>query len=369
MTRTFEDKVAVRERVPLLVGLVGPSGGGKTYSALRLAKGFQRVSGGDIHFIDTEARRGLHYADRFQFRHVVFGAPFGSLDYLAAIEHCVSKGAKTIIVDSASHEHEGPGGMLEVHQAETKRLAAAWKVSENSAQMSAWAKPKADRRRMINSVLQFDCNFIFCFRAKDKLKIKKGEDPKQMGFMPIAGEEFVFEMMINALLLPGANGVPSWLDLEPGEKRMTKIPEQFRDYLLEASKAGRPLDEDAGEFIAKWAAGVAVDAGPFSETKAAIESAGDLDAMKIVAEKIKKLRAEKAVPAGQYNLLIELATARKAALAEAADLAAKAATAPVDVGDEGEVKPDPATGELPLSDEEKRAIAASERSDADESAA
>jgi len=360
MVRTFEDKVAVRERVPLLVGLVGPSGGGKTYSALRLAKGFQRVSGGDIHFIDTEARRGLHYADRFQFRHVVFGAPFGSLDYLAAIEYCVSKGAKTIIVDSASHEHEGPGGMLEVHAAETKRLAAAWKVSENSAQMSAWAKPKADRRRMINSVLQFDCNFIFCFRAKDKLKIKKGEDPKQMGFMPIAGEEFVFEMMINALLLPGANGVPSWSNLEPGEKRMTKIPEQFRDYLLQAADAGKPLDEDAGEFIAKWAAGVAVDAGPFSEVKAAIESAGDLDAMKIIGDRMKKIRAEKLIPPNQFNALIELAAARKASLEEAAALAAKAAEDPGPVADDD-------AGDGPPAD--YPATGTSQRSDADESAA
>jgi len=37
--RTFTDIPAVRERVPLLVGLVGPSGSGKTYSALRLASG------------------------------------------------------------------------------------------------------------------------------------------------------------------------------------------------------------------------------------------------------------------------------------------------------------------------------------------
>ena len=77
MGRTFEDREAVREQVPLLVGLMGPSGGGKTFSALRLATGFQRVSGGDIFVIDTEARRALHYADRFKFRHIAFPAPFG----------------------------------------------------------------------------------------------------------------------------------------------------------------------------------------------------------------------------------------------------------------------------------------------------
>ena len=40
---------------------------------------------GDIHVIDTEARRALHYASYFKFRHTPFDAPFGSLDYLAAM--------------------------------------------------------------------------------------------------------------------------------------------------------------------------------------------------------------------------------------------------------------------------------------------
>jgi len=118
MTRTFETKPAVRSQVPLLIGLVSPSGAGKTYSALRLATGIQRVVGGEIFVVDTESRRALHYAEQFKFKHVQFNAPFGPLDYLAAIEHCVREGAKTIVVDSLSHEHEGPGGVLEMHEQE-----------------------------------------------------------------------------------------------------------------------------------------------------------------------------------------------------------------------------------------------------------
>jgi len=122
-TRSFEDRVAIRERVPLLIGLGGPSGSGKTFSALRLATGMQRVTGGEIYFIDTEARRALHYAEQFNFRHVEFKAPFSPLDYLAAIEFCVKKAAGVVIVDSMSHEHEGPGGVLEWHEAELDRMA------------------------------------------------------------------------------------------------------------------------------------------------------------------------------------------------------------------------------------------------------
>jgi ABC-type dipeptide/oligopeptide/nickel transport system ATPase subunit len=251
--RVFEDQVAARGPTPLLFGIIGPSGAGKTYSALRLATGMQRVVGGDIWGIDTESRRMLHYAEKFKFRHVPFGAPFSSLDYLAAIQHCVAKGAKTIIVDSMSHEHEGPGGLLEMHQAETERLAQLWKTSAASVQLTAWNKPKQERRRLINTVIQLDCNFIFCFRAKEKLKIVKGKDPENLGFMPIAGEEFVYELTGKALLMPSARGVPTWNPQNEGEKMMTKLPEQFIGIFTGA--AGRPLDEDVGEQLAQWAAG------------------------------------------------------------------------------------------------------------------
>lgn len=304
MTRSFEDKPAVRERVPLLVGLVGPSGGGKTYSALRVATGIQKVTGGDIYFIDTEARRALHYADRFKFRHVAFGAPFGPLDYLAAIEHCVSKGAKTIIVDSMSHEHEGPGGVLELHDKETDRLCKEWKVPRGVAQLSAWAKPKGERRRLINSILQIQCNFIFCFRAKNKLKIKKGEDPRPMGFMPIAGEEFVFEMTLNCLLLPGANGVPTWQPDEEGEKCMIKLPEQFRALMLNGGSK-IVLSEATGEEFAKWAEGTAMAGGLYSELRDAIAMAGDLEILKLVSPRVKEVKDKKSLPPNQYNALLE----------------------------------------------------------------
>lgn len=297
MTRTFEDKPATREKVPLLLGLIGPSGGGKTFSALRLATGIQRINGGDIYFIDTEARRALHYADRFKFRHIEFGAPFGSLDYLAAIEHCVSKGAGIVIVDSMSHEHEGPGGLLEQHEQETARLAKAWGVSESKAQMSAWGPAKANRRRMINTILQMPCSFIFCFRAKNKLKIERGKDPVPMGFMPIAGEEFVFEMMVNHLLLPGANGVPTWQSEEPGEKQMIKLPEQFREVYAQR----KALDEFTGEELAKWANGAG--SPKFEELHRAIAGAETLTSLEALTAKLAETKDKRLVPPHEFQAL------------------------------------------------------------------
>jgi ABC-type oligopeptide transport system ATPase subunit len=253
--RVFEDKEAKREATQVLVGLIGASGTGKTFSALRLATGIQRVTGGEIYFIDTEARRALHYAEKFKFRHLPFGAPFDPLSYLAAIEHCVARGAKTIVIDSMSHEHEGPGGVLEWHEAEVDRLVKPKGPFANAmaAQMPAWAKPKAARRRLINTFMQIQCNFIFCFRAKEKIKIIKGKDPEQEGWQPLAGDEFVYEMMMRCILKPGADGCPTWKSELPAEQECMKLPEQFRHIF----PGGRvQLSEDIGQALAEWSAGV-----------------------------------------------------------------------------------------------------------------
>lgn len=255
-SRTFVDSDAVRSKVPLLIGIMGCSGSGKTFSALRLASGIQQVSGGDIFFIDTEARRALHYSDQFKFRHIDFKAPFGSLDYLAALQHCVAKGAGVIVIDSMSHEHTGPGGYLLTQDAEVDRMAGGDTAKRERVKMAGWIKPSGLRQQMINGILQLNCNFIFCFRAKEKTKPQPGKQPIELGFMPIAGEEMLFEQTVNCLLLPKSNGVPTWRSDQVGERMMMKLPRQFEHIFPD----GKALDEDTGRAMAEWAKGDATSA-------------------------------------------------------------------------------------------------------------
>lgn len=281
----FNHTIAIRKKVPLLIGLSGPSGGGKTYSALRLASGMQKVNGGEVFGIDTEANRMLHYADKFKFQHVPFGAPFNPLSYLEAIEYCVSKGAKTIVVDSMSHEHEGPGGLLEMHAMEVQRMAGNDYAKAERVKMLAWGKPKAERRRLLNTLLQIPCDFVFCFRAKEKLKMIRGQEPEKLGYMPIAGEEFVFEMTVCGLLLPNAGGIPQWNPHETGERMMVKLPEQFRKLLLDHRG---PLDERIGEEMARWAAGVPVVDTSLETHRNAIQAAQSMAELQTVWGTIPK---------------------------------------------------------------------------------
>lgn len=327
MTRSFEDRPAMRERVPLLLGLTGPSGGGKTMSALRLATGMQRVTGGDILFIDTEARRALHYADKFKFRHVDFGAPFGSLDYLAAIEHCVDKGAGVVVVDSMSHEHEGPGGMLEFHERETERLTQLWNLrSKAAAQMPAWSAPKRDRRRLINTILQLPCNFIFCFRAKEKIKIKKGEDPQALGYMAISGDEFIFEMTLNALLLPAAGGKPSWSSAEIGERQQIKRP----GWAAQLVPDGAELSEAQGQALAEWAAGTVVRSA--AEIELALDACATPAALGGLKSEIKQIWS--GLSANERKALREASERATARVLEALADANETTPAPSEAGGE-----------------------------------
>lgn len=249
---SFNFRNAIREATPMLLGLVGPSGVGKTLSALRLAAGIQKVRGGHVAALDTEARRMLHYADHFKFRYSEFGAPFGSERYAEAIKDAAAAAeGGVVIVDSMSHEHEGPGGYLDFHEDEVKRLVEKGGFrNEMAAQIPAWNKPAQRRRLLINTILQINCAFIFCFRAKEKLQIKKGEDPKQLGWQAIAGDEFVYEMTARCLLPPGAAGVPDWSDDAFG-LGVPKLPKSLRH----AFEAGKQLDESTGEKLARWAAG------------------------------------------------------------------------------------------------------------------
>ena len=241
-----------RGHVPLLVGLMGPSGGGKTGSALRLARGMQEVIGGDIYGIDTESGRMKHFKDAVRFKHVPFEAPFSSAAYLEIMRLVVSQGAKIVIVDSMSHEHSGEGGYLDYHDQELNRFVPSGDqklLDKNN--MRAWIKPSESRKKLILGMLQLDANFIFTFRAKETVKPTTGGGITELGFMPIAGAEFLYEMTTCCLLMPAAGGVPTWKSVMPGERMMIKPARQF-DELFEG---GGVLSETHGRGLARWARG------------------------------------------------------------------------------------------------------------------
>lgn len=97
-------KKAEREKLWVKVLLTGPSGSGKSYSALRLATGLAKACDSRIAAVDTENGRIRYYADEFDFDDMQIVDPFTPEKFVEAIDDAVEGGYKVLILDSSSAE-------------------------------------------------------------------------------------------------------------------------------------------------------------------------------------------------------------------------------------------------------------------------
>ena len=241
MSYTF--RKAIREEVGVLVGLIGCSGSGKTYSAMRLASGMS----GDKPFavIDTENGRALHYADMFRFDHARMNEPFLPDAYAEAIGAAAKAGYRVIVVDSMSHEWAGIGGILEWQEEELTRMAGDDYRKREACKMAAWIKPKMSHKAMIQRLLQVNAHLILCLRAEEKVKMEKDPQGKTQivpqGFQPICEKNLPYELTVSFLLEPD----------NPGIGKPIKLQEQHKALFPD----GQLLSESAGKGVSAWAKG------------------------------------------------------------------------------------------------------------------
>lgn len=247
---TFAFRPAVRENVGLLIGLAGGTGSGKTFSAMTLAAGIA----GDKPFcvIDTEAGRAKHYADRFKFDHGDLKAPFRPDAYAEAIKAADSAGYPVIVVDSASHEHAGEGGLLDWHEEELTRMAGSDWQKRESCKMAAWIQPKQSHKAMVNKLLQVRAHLILCFRAEEKIEMRRNERGKMEmvpkitrtgkdGWVPICEKNLPFEMTCSFLLTSDKPGFPQPIKLEEQHRALFPLD--------------KPINAETGRALATWAKG------------------------------------------------------------------------------------------------------------------
>lgn len=246
---SFSFERATRTNVSLLVGLAGGTGSGKTYSGMRLAKGMSM--GKPFAVIDTETGRARHYADQFEFDVGELRPPFTPDRYREAIVAADEAGYGVILVDSASHEWAGEGGILDWQEEELDRMAGDdWKKRE-ACRMASWIKPKASHKKMTSRLLQVRAHLILCFRAEPKIEMVREDgkwviQPKHTltgldGWIPICEKNLPFEMTASFLLHAERPGIP----------RPIKLQEQHLPFF----PLGEPITEESGRRLAEWAAG------------------------------------------------------------------------------------------------------------------
>lgn len=248
-----------------LIAVCGPTGSGKTLSALRLARGLAGPTG-TIFFADTENRRALRYARDFEFMHASITPPFISEKYTVAAEQAQRAGAAVLVLDSMSHEHVGPGGLLERFEDELTRLAGDNYERRDRLKGTAWIKPKRAHKSMLQRFIQLNMHVICCLRAEPKLVIRP--DPKKpgktewadAGLQPTCGGDFMFDMTMSFMLYP--------LDPKnPGvDPRGIPVPIKLDKQDAHLIPLDRPLDEAVGAAIAAKARGETV-APPVESTR------------------------------------------------------------------------------------------------------
>lgn len=221
---------ARREGSHVLISMEATSGRGKTLSALLLGRGLVGPAG-KLGLLDTETGRGKIYAESIPGGYVYgeLTPPFTPERYIAAIEAAEAAGLQCLIVDSASHEWEGIGGVGEIAEA------------GGGKGLQKWAKPKARHKRFVQTLLKTRLHIIVCLRAKEKL-LQQGGDIVSGGWVPVQEKSFGYEMTTRLFFPEGA---------KPGVPDLIKCPAD----LLGAFRAGEQVSVAAGERIAEWVRG------------------------------------------------------------------------------------------------------------------
>jgi hypothetical protein len=215
---------ATRKKAKIRLGLSAVSGGGKTYSAILVAKGLV----GDLSkvaIIDTENGSADLYAHLGDFNVLPLTAPFTPERYIEAIKSCEKAGMEVIIIDSISHEWDGKGGCLEI-------------VETLGGKYQDWAKVTPRHQAFIEAILHSPSHIITTVRRKqdyemikdgNKIRIEKG------GLKEITREGFEYELTINLELDTQHNATAS----------------KDRTQLFMGKPAFVP-SEKTGELIANW---------------------------------------------------------------------------------------------------------------------
>lgn len=180
-------KQSQRQQVRLRLGLSGASGFGKSYSALLLAYGITQ-DWSKIAVIDTENSSASLYSDLGNYKVLDLQAPYSPERYIQAIELCEKSGIEVIIIDSASHEWNGSGGCLEIHE-------------KLGGRFQDWANVTPRHQAFINKILQSSCHVITTTRRKMDYSIDIGSNGKtkvvKHGTKEITRDGFEYELTIN----------------------------------------------------------------------------------------------------------------------------------------------------------------------------
>lgn len=242
MSYTIRPSAEMEIKKAPTIALAGPTGSGKTESAMRLARGYVGPQGKFI-VIDTEEKRALYKKARYQpWDWLDFQPPFSPQAYRDALE--AAKTYQAVILDSGSHEWAGDGGCADIQAENLERMSKGDAARAERLTALAWREPKLEHKKFMAQLIRYPVMLIVCLRAEPKIKFMKDAQGKTQivdaGYQPICEKMFGYEMLIFAMMHSDNPGVPVHLK---------KLEADLEPVFLK----DRQVDEETGQRLAAWA--------------------------------------------------------------------------------------------------------------------
>jgi len=211
MARKFLVNKAERTKIYPKVGIFSPSGGGKTYTALRLATGMieemEKLTGKKykIWLANNEGSRGKYYANEFDYEIIELAPPHEPEMYYDLIEYAeATESCGILIIDSLSKEWAGTGGCLDIANGIGGTFQNAWKN----------VSPR--HRRLMDKMVDSNLTIIATMRGEDQYVMEtddKGKSkPVKLGLGAKQGKDFEYEFTCTFSLEQKTNCAESFKD-------------------------------------------------------------------------------------------------------------------------------------------------------------
>lgn len=230
---------ATKKKAKLRAGLYSVSGGGKTMTALLIAKGI----GGKVAFIDTEHGSASKYSDLFEFD-VCEMDSFNPKELIKGLENIPSE-YDTVIVDSMSAFWQGKDGILQ-------QVENAGKRSQGGNSFRAWADVSPMLNRINDLVMGAPFHIITTMRAKTEYVVEQNEKgkaaPRKVGLAPVYKEgweynlDFVARMDTDNTLIVEKTRIPEFAGLvvnKPDEE----LGKRLAAWLGEGEAVPSPIEQ------------------------------------------------------------------------------------------------------------------------------
>jgi len=182
-------KRATKAAAKLRLGLIGPAGSGKTYTALRIAAGL----GGKIAVIDTERGSASLYAGErgIDFDVIELGT-YEVEHFIDAIKAAAEGGYATVVIDSLSHAWAGKGGILEF-------VDNAGKRSQGGGNFGAWRDATPRHNRLVDAILGAPLHVICTLRSKVEYVVENvggRNQVRKVGLQPVQRDGLEYEFTV-----------------------------------------------------------------------------------------------------------------------------------------------------------------------------